>query len=188
MPLMVQNNARNTTLFALPGGKQPIIWAGTGDPMGDDVQRVPDDLANDIDFLRSLDQGLLTVIDGDDPDVLSKLQRSSTAFASRQEANAAKAEAMMDRKQDRDLIAVACLGPDGRGNDGGCGQQVLQRSSEIKGSDPKPPLCDRHKALAPQFYITQDGSKGEGATEGRAGVITRTWKRVQMTAPARGLG
>lgn len=186
MPLTVQNNATNTTLFALPGGKQPIIWAGTGDPMGDDVQRVPDDLAKDIDFLRSLDQGLLTVVDADDPEILDGLQRSATNFAERQAASTARAEAMMDRRQDRDLVAVPCLGPDQRGNEGGCGAQVLQRASEIKGSDPKPPLCDRHKPLAPQFYLTQDGSRGEGATEARAGEITRTWKRPTMTAPSRG--
>lgn len=185
MPLTVQNNAASTTLFAIPG-KQPIIWSANGDPMGEDTQRVPDDLAKDIDFLRSLDQGLLTVVDGDDPDVLASLQRSSTAFAARQAANAAKQESMMDRKQDRDMIGVTCLGPDARGNDAGCGATVLQRASDINGADPKPPLCDKHKPLAPQFYLTQDGSKGEGATEARAGQITRTWRRVQMTAPARG--
>lgn len=185
MPLMVQNNAASTTLFALPG-KQPIIWTAAGDPMGDDVQRVPDDLAKDIDFLRSLDQGLLSVVDGDDPEVLASLQRSSTKYADRQAANAAKAESIMDRKQDRDLLGIDCLGPDARGNDAKCGATVLMRASDVTGADPKPPLCDRHKALAPQFYLTQDGSKGEGATESRAGQITRTWRRVQMTAPARG--
>ncbi len=185
MPLTVQNNAANTTLFALPG-KQPIVWAGYGDPMSEDVQRVPDDLAKDIDFLRSLDNGLLTVVDGDDPEVLASLQRSSTAFAERQAANAAKAEAMMDRKQDRDLIGTGCIGPDQRGNPESCGSQVLQRASEINGTDPKPPLCDRHKGLAPQFYLTQDGSKGEGATESRAGQIKRTWRQAQMAPATRG--
>lgn len=185
MPLTVQNNAESTTLFAIPG-KQPIIWNASGDPMGEDIQRVPDDLAKDIDFLRSLDQGLLSVVDGDDPEVLASLQRSTTAYAERQATNAAKAEAMMDRKQDRDLIGTPCIGPDARGNRGGCGATVLQRASEINGSDPKPPLCDRHRSLAPQFYLTQEGSKGEGATESRAGQITRIWKQVEMTAPARG--
>lgn len=185
MPLTVQNHAPNQTLFALPG-QQPIVWAAEGDPMSEDIQRVPDDLAKDIAFLRSLDQGLLSVVDGDDPDVLASLQRSSTAYAQRQADNAAKAEAMLDRKQDRDMIGTPCIGPDQRGNPESCGATVLQRASQINGADPQPPLCDRHKGLAPQFYLTTEGSKGEGATESRAGIVQRTWRQAQMTAPARG--
>lgn len=183
MPLMVQNNGASTTLFALPGGRQPIIWAPSGSPNGEDVQRVPDDLAKDIEFLRALDHGVLTVVDGDDPDVLVSLQRSSSQYAERQARAREASEALLDRRQDRDIVGEACIGPDSRGNDGKCGNQVLMRASE---RNETPPLCNIHKGLAPQFYLTQEGSKGEGASETRAGEITRTWKRVTMTAPARG--
>lgn len=184
MPLLVQNNSESTTLFAIGGGKQPLIWKPKGDISGEDVQRVPTDLADDIDFLRALDNGILTVINADDPEVLARLQRETSAFADRQKQAAAAQEAVLDRRQDRDLIAEGCIGPhaNGRGVEQ-CGAPVLMRAKE---KDLHPPLCPRHKGMEHEFYLTQTGSKGEGATDYSPGQVSHKWSRVQMTAPQRG--
>lgn len=182
MPLLVQNNASNVTIFSK--GDTTIIWSPEGDPMGGDLQRCPDSYADDIDFLKSLDVGLLKVISADKPEMMERLERQSQQYQERTQAAEARQEAVMDRKADRDIIAVTCIGPNtnGRGLEL-CGAAVLVKAA-AKGE--VPPLCPRHQSLAPRFYSVPTGSKGEGATENSPGKVSTTWKQAEMTAPTRG--
>ncbi len=183
MPLLVRNAGSSQTIFAKKN--QPtVIWQPYGDPSGQDVQRVPNDWAEDIDFLNSLDAGLLEIVeDESDPEVAAKIAKQRESFRARQQALAAQVESSIDRKQDRDIIQVVCIGPhpNGRGNEE-CGAPVLVRRAQ---QGDVPPLCPRHQRLAPEFYLVQSGSKGEGeaAAEGRASEIKRVWKRTETTAP-----
>lgn len=186
MPLIVQNTEPNVTVFAKGGIS--LIWKPAGDPMGDDTLRVPDSLADDVDFLATLDKGILVVTGGTDPEVMKKIEASSefgrrTAdYQARQQAAAAGVESTIDRRQDRDIMQMTCIAPANRGQ-GECGNPVLVAAAK-RGDEP--PLCGQHKSLASQFYLVQGGSAGEGATENKPGAVSRVWKRVEMTAPVRG--
>lgn len=182
MPLLVQNNEPNTTVFSKVG-MQPIVWAMAGDPNGGDVQRVPDNWADDIDFLNALDRGTLTLLDSSNPEISERLAKQSAVFRERREAAASQQTAVLDRRQDRDLTSVGCIGPhsNGRGVED-CGELVLLRAANL---GEVPPLCGRHKHLINEFYLVESGSAGESHTD-RPAEKSRTWKRVTMTAPVRG--
>lgn len=184
MPLTVRNTAGNVAVFASAETGRTIIFKQAGDPMGGDIQRCPNAFAEDIDFLNALDQGILVVDQADDPEIFERLQRSSTQYQDRQQQAALRQAEVLDRRQDRDLVTTPCIGPhpNGRGVEE-CGAPVLQRNAN---KNDEPPLCPKHVSLAPQFYLVEQGSKGEGATESREGQVRKTWKRVQVTAPVRG--
>lgn len=182
MPLLVRNTSNSPCVFSKKD--VTITWAISGDPMGNDLQRVPDILADDVDFLNSIDRGLLTVESGSDQEVVDKIAAQARVVVRSDDVAAAAAhEAVMDRRQDRDLISVPCIGPALNGRGGECDQSVLVRSAN-RGDVPS--LCPKHESLAPQFYLIDSGSKGEGATENRPGQVTKVWKRPEMTAPQRG--
>lgn len=187
MPLLVRNHASDTTLFAKKG--QPTVqWAPAGDLMGDDVQRCPAEWVEDIDFLNSVDRGLLSIIEeGSTPEAVAQIKAHRGSFQAEHDAAKAKIEGSLDRRQDRDLLGVECIGPAESGRAGlTCGEPVLVRA---KAKDEVPPLCPKHESLAPNFYLVQQGSKGEGedAANGRDGKITKVWKRTEMTSPQRSL-
>lgn len=175
MPLTVRNLQNSTTLFAIPGGGA-IVWQAAGDTMGGDIQRVPDSLADDIDFLNSLDRGVLSVEDGSNAEVMASIERQSAGFRDSQEKARLRQEAVLDRRQDRDLVTTPCIGPNpnGRGVDE-CGAPVLVRSA-TRGE--VPPLCPKHESLINEFYTVDSGSKGEGATDNTPGRVSQQWKRI----------
>ena len=181
MPLLVENHANNPTIFAK--GETTIIWQAKGDPMGNDVQRCPDAFADDVDFLKSLDVGLLVCTHSDKPELMERLVRSSAQYQERQESAAKHHAGLLDRKQDRDIVSIPCVGPNlnGRGV-GTCEASVLVRAAK---QGEVPPLCPRHEALAPNFYLTTGGSRGEGATDTTPGKTSAVWKQAEVTASAR---
>lgn len=182
MPLIVRNNEKNPVVFAKGG--VVITWNTAGDRQDLDVQMCPDALAEDMDFLTSIRRGQLTVEHVSDP-ILKEKMEALMVFTGRMAtpSDHSNVEAILDRRQDRDIVGRPCIGPDERGNDGKCGAQVLNRAANI---GDEPPLCTRHQSLINQFYLAEKGSKGEGGDESRDGIVTREWKRVQMTAPMRG--
>lgn len=171
MPLLVRNTERNATVFSKQGNS--IVWAAAGDPMGNDLQRVPDALKDDVDFLNSLERGILVIEDATDTAVMEQIQRQSTVFQARREQAASHVEETIDRRQDRDITQVACIGPHPNGRGGECGAPVLQRAAM---AGEVPPLCSRHESLAPQYYLAESGSPGENATEKTAGKVSKQWK------------
>ncbi len=187
MPLKVRNTTTSTTVFAkvIDGNSIKVTWGPKGQP--NDVQRCPDALAQDTDFLNSLETGILVVESGPEAVMAMLKDEVRDIAADRAEAAARAAadiEATMDRKQDRDILSVTCIGPAGENRTGYCGKAVLVMNAA---KADVPPLCEAHAHLADQFYLSEAGSKGEGATESKAGVVRREWKQIQMTAPQRNL-
>lgn len=177
MPLSVRNREANTAVFAkIVGGEHVrITWGPDG--TANDTQRVPNSLAEDIDFLNSLEQGVLEVVDGPE-DVVKALQFETAKHRQMREEREARALESLDRRQDRDMIGATCIGPAPAGRQGECGRAVLVANKNL---DDVPPLCREHEHLAPTFFLHVDGSKGEGATHSRDGEIRREWRRVEMT-------
>ena len=171
MPLLVRNTEANATVFSKRGTS--IVWAPSGDPMGGDLQRVPDDLQDDVDFLNSVERGLLVIESASNPEVLDKIAAQSQVFQARRAQATSSVEASLDRRQDRDITQVSCIGPALNGRGGECGAPVLQRAAAV---GEIPPLCSRHESLASQFYLAESGSPGENATESTPGAVKRQWK------------
>ena len=183
MPLIVRNTTTNPVVFAKKD--VAITWSPRGDRSSQDVQMTPDSLAEDMDFLNTVRRGTLVVEQVSDPSLTEKMERllqfTSRTIAAPDES--AAIEGVLDRRQQRDIVGRPCIGPDERGNEGKCGNQVLTLAAQ---TGEEPPLCSVHQHLVDQFYLVEEGSKGEGGSESQDGVITRTWKRPTMTTPVRG--
>ena len=183
MPVKVRNNESSTVVFAKPLGGESvkITWGPKGQP--NDTQRCPDAITEDTDFLNSLDAGIFEVVSGP-ADVLERLRAEANDVRTDREAQRAAAEAkqaqILDRRQDRDILSQTCIGPAPTGRSGLCGRAVLVRNAN---RDQTPPLCAQHAGLADQYYLHEAGSRGEGATESREGVVRREWKRIEMAQP-----
>lgn len=176
-PLRVQNLEANTTVFAkqVNGDPLKITFAAHGN--AGDTQRVPTALAQDIDFLNSLEQGVLKVVDGPE-DLVAELQFETERQRAERAEAAVKVTETLDRRQERDIVGVTCIGPAPAGRQGTCDRPLIQSAKQ---QAEVPPLCSEHAGLAPTFYLAEAGSKGEDATESRDGVVRREWRQVTMT-------
>lgn len=175
-PLRVRNRESNTTVFAKQVNGDPVkITFGAAGHTGD-VQRCPVALAYDIDFLNSLEAGVLEVIDGP-ADIIADLTFETEQVRAERAAAASKVTENLDRRQDRDIVGTTCIAPLPEGRSGTCGRSVLQNARQ---QAEQPPLCSEHLHLAPNYHLVESGSRGEGATESRDGVVRREWRAVQI--------
>jgi hypothetical protein len=151
-------------------GTVAVEFGAMNDPNGDDIQYIPTEILNSPAFKRALARGVLGLIEDDsDPDVLEALGKQVAAFQKRQRGAEDQVTATIDRQVSNDQISMFCVGPDSRGT-GTCGEGVPVKES-LK--DSAPPLCGRHRGLAPQ-YVPEHRTEGESTR-----VI---WNRVTMTA------
>lgn len=177
--ILVQNAEPNPTIFTK--GEHRIVWQRNGDEFGDDIQRVPASFMEDPDFLRSLDIGTLTLLDGTDEDVKQTLAESGALFQARRKAAADRATEALTRTQNSDIIGLTCIGPAAQGRSGVCGAQVILRAARVWDV---PPLCSRHQGLAHMYFLYEEGSRGQGAQGKREGAVVKEWRPVNVTAPA----
>ena len=166
MPLLVRNNEPNATIYARDG--IVIRWGVAGDPNGEDVQRVPDSLAEDVDFLRSLDRGILSIDESTDDEIAAKIASQTATFQARRAKAAQATQDSLERRQDKDMVQVACVATTRGGK--ACDKPVLVRNAQ---RDAAPPLCDGHKHLSSQFIANETGSEGEGGKK-------TAWVRVRV--------
>ena len=174
--LTVKNREPNATVFSKQVNGDPlrVTFAAAGHE--GDTQRVPVALAEDIDFLNALENGVLEVTGGPQ-DLVEALQFETERARKAREAEASKVSEVLDRRQDRDILGQTCIGPAPTGREGSCNRPLIQ-SAKQQGE--VPPLCSQHIHLAPNFYLAEAGSKGEGATETRDGVVRREWRQVEV--------
>lgn len=144
--VMVQNNMSGPTVIAADAKRNyEMIFAGKGDPQGEDVQEVPEELLRTKQFRDAIRKGVLGVIEGaDHPVVISAMSRQSDAFRSRVAADELAAREVLDAVADNDLVVVNCIGPGSR-EGAVCGEQVPVKD---KDQASRPPLCDRHQHLS----------------------------------------
>jgi hypothetical protein len=177
-PLKVQNLEPNVAVFAKMVNGDPtfrVIFQPNGH-VGD-TQRMPVSLAEDIEFLNSLERGTLKVVGGPQ-ELVEALQFETEALRAERAEAAARQTEILDRQQDRDIIGAKCIGPAPAGRSGTCDRSLIQSA---KTSADTPPLCSQHKELAPTFYLAESGSRGRGATDSSDGVIRREWKPITLT-------
>ncbi len=137
-----------TVLASDVKGSHSVEWAALGDPSGDDIQFIPNEVLESVAFRRAVSRGIVEVMeDESDPDVVSALTRQVAAFKRRQEGAKEDVAVTIEKPTNRDSVSVFCVGPDSRGI-GKCGQAVAVPEKQLKDV---PPLCTQHKHLAAQF-------------------------------------
>lgn len=162
-----------TVLASDVKGSHSVEWGAKGDPNGDDIQFIPNEVLESVAFRRAVARGVVAIVeDESDPDVTEALTRQVEAFRRRQDGAREDVEATIDRPTSRDTVSVFCVGPDSRGT-GKCGTPVAMPESKLKD---EPPLCSQHSSLSQQFVP-------EVNTEGTE---TKTnWVRVSLGARER---
>lgn len=144
--VMCRNMMSGPTVIAYDAQRHyEVIFAGKGDPDGEDIQAIPEALMRSIAFQRALRQGVLSVTEGEDhPVVQAAMARQSDRFRQRMAADELAAREVLDAVHADDLIGVNCIGPGSR-EGAVCGELVpLKDKDQLT----RPPLCDRHQHLS----------------------------------------
>jgi hypothetical protein len=155
-------------------GTHSVEWAAAGDPSGDDIQYIPEEVLESVAFKRALARGVVKLMeDASDPEVVEALDKQVAAFKRRQEGAREEAAKLIERPTSRDHVSTWCVGPDNRGT-GVCGEAVAISEKSLKDT---PPLCSRHIGLA-NLYVPEDETRIEGDK-----VVRETkWIRVNLGA------
>lgn len=176
MPVqMVRNNqAGPTVLSPDDNAKRYIEWQGKGDPNGGDIQPVGEDVQENTQFQKMLRRGVLELVSEDDESVGEAMGRQQAHWDQRQGQSSATAEQAIDHQANKDLVTLGCVGPSTRGDSTSkCGADVTVRDTE---KDKRPPLCNVHQDLAPQFVPEDTILDGKP---------TKVWTRFTMGARER---
>lgn len=112
MPVLVRNNEKGPSVFSDPTRDIAIEWQGSGDPNGEDVQHVPNELVENVSFLRALQRGIFTVVEAD-PDIQDRLDKQVKAYQQRRAASEQAGEASLDRQSER-TVAQAVVTETGK--------------------------------------------------------------------------
>lgn len=144
-PVVCRNKMAGPTVIASDQkSTHEVIFQGSGDQDGNDVQYVPEEIIKTPQFARAVSQGILEVIQGEDNAAVQlALQNQSDAFWRRAKAESDKAIESLDQPADNDLVVMPCIGPGSR-EGAVCGEDVPVRQRE---SMVNPPLCSRHAGL-----------------------------------------
>lgn len=169
MPVLVKNVEPGPSVFTDPVTKVQVEWQGAGDTNGEDVQQVPDELINNVSFLKAIQRGVFEVVEATD-EIKAKLEQQTSSWKNRQEEAEKASVDAIDQQANNDLVTVPCIGPNQRGA-GECGEPVPVRE---KTKDEKPPLCSRHQGLAPQYVVTETDQFVDGKPVSK-------WQRMGMT-------
>lgn len=174
-PIMVRNLHAGPTVFTYGKNAEDFVeWAGRGDQMGNDIQPVPANLLNLVQFRRSLTRGIFEVVD--QPDLVlqtENLHRSE--WENRQELAHNAAVEALDEVQDNDLLMLTCIAPAQKGSPKQCEQPVSVRAKE---QDDAPPLCNEHRHLSTQYALEYTGRMNGSEPE-------KAWKKVTLAARTR---
>lgn len=174
-PIFVRNMHAGPAVFTYGKNAEDFVeWAGRGDQMGNDIQPVPADMLNLVQFRRALTRGVYQVVD--DPGVMletENLHRSEWENRLEQQHNAAVES--LDEVQDNDLLMLSCIAPAQSGATKQCETQVPIRAKEV---DDAPPLCNEHKHMSTQFVLKYTGRMNGSEPE-------KVWEKVTLAARTR---
>lgn len=108
MPMvLVRNTKAGPTVFTDHAKNIAIEWSGTGDPAGNDLQYVPDEVViESADFNKHLRRGTFEVVKAS-PEAEAHLARQVEADNERKAAAAAAVEAQIDRSVHRPIATAA---------------------------------------------------------------------------------
>jgi hypothetical protein len=112
MPVLVRNTEKGPTVFSDPAKNIAIEWQGAGDPNGEDVQHVPDEVTDNVNFLKSLQRGIF-VVEEASPEMQARLDKQVAAYRDRRNSSAQAGENAIDRQAER-TITTAVISETGK--------------------------------------------------------------------------
>lgn len=167
-PTMIRNNEPGPTVFTDEATKAHVEWQGAGDPNGLDIQAVPPNFLDNVQFRKAMITGILEKVS--EKDLIASAENSHREeWEARQDKARNASSAVIDRPQDEDIVVLSCIGPKGKTGDL-CGEQVSIKS---KARFEKPPLCPKHAALKNQYIPEETGAMNGSQPEIR-------WSRPLM--------
>lgn len=153
-PMMVRNTQAGPLVFSATGDANDYLeFAGAGDPNGGDVQAVPGELENNVQFRRILTLGLV-VLEDKMPDIEKALAGQREEWEAREADRNKNADASLDQVSENDILMKECIGDGLRAGQKLCGTPVPQRSDAVR---VHPPLCQAHKHLEGQYRAQETG-------------------------------
>jgi hypothetical protein len=168
-PVMVRNTEGGPTVLSDLRTKEYVEWQGANDPNGGDVQAVPEEFLNNVNFMRAVQRGILVIENPEDnPEIAEAIAKQNAAWSARRERAQQTAQESIVEEANNDIVTTQCVGPGSR-PDGKCPNTV---SVKEKVKADKPPLCAQHESLAPQ-YVRSDNVSGD--------TTSHVWTRVTMT-------
>lgn len=167
-PMMVRNNESGPTVFALDKDNH-VEWAGKDDPLGNDVQPVPPEYMNNVQFRRAVTRGILVVEEADE-EVERVLAAHRADWENRQARAKSASAASIDEAPQNDMLMLPCVGPSGKGSGQDCGVDVPVKA---RAKSEAPPLCPLHKSLAGQYLAQETDKIVDGKPEVR-------WVKAQL--------
>lgn len=171
--VLVRNLAKGPTVFTDSATKDDYEWGGHGDPSGNDLQHIPEDVVlKNPNFRRAMDRGVLQVVEAT-PQVMQALEARNAQYREQQDQIAQAAMETLDRSANNDMVSVGCIGPNPRGN-GICGVGVPMRAD----ADDRPPLCELHHHLAGEFVLSFEGGPEDTPDGSKPKPV---WKRVMLS-------
>lgn len=153
MPFALKNRLP-TLQIVLPYNQRPFTWQPVGDPGGEDVQVIPDELRNDVSLIKAVKLGNLEMVEDE--------STIEAAYTQQREATQARATAqdqqiqshLVQQSATAEMVGLSCIAS--RLNRPGvrCDVPVVLPLAQ---KDSRPPLCPEHIGQAPQYVRTQDG-------------------------------
>jgi hypothetical protein len=122
-----------------------ITWQGAGNPLGEDIQDVPEALLKNAGFNRALRKGIFEVIQ-DQSTIDRYLSAQGDNYThQRQVESQAVAATLEASNRDQDWIPVKCLVS---------GEEIMMREGDLA---ERPPLADRYADRASEFVAQETG-------------------------------
>lgn len=169
MPL-VRNRQGGPTVIEDRKIDAVITWEGAGDPNGEDIQEVPEELLKNAGFVRAQRKGVFEIVNDIDAEVLYRKTQTDN-YAARQAAEQASVDSALEASsRDNDLVPVKCLLS---------GEELMMREGDLRD---RPPLADRFRDRADEF-VSQE--TGEMDPTGKSKV---RWVHVQIAQPTKEFG
>lgn len=158
--IIARNTQDTITVFVakIDGNEEISEFGPKGDPHGGDVMEIPSKYLKNAQFRKILRKGIIEIIDGDNPDVVTAFEADQASWAAQQSAKH-ESDQFLDQQQVRAFSGVQCIAQEGRGT---CAEFAI---SAQKNNREKPPLCSKHAYLAGQYTPEETGRFVEGKPE-----------------------
>ena len=111
MPVLVKNTKLGPTVFTDKLNDLVVEWQGRGNRDGEDVQQVPDSMLQNMNFMRAIRSGILSVVNVEGDEAEALLARQGVAYQERVEEEARRANSALDTYSEQ-TIATARIADD----------------------------------------------------------------------------
>lgn len=163
-PVMVRNTEPNPTVLTWgPASRDYIAWEAAGDPNGNDIVEVTQEVVQTTQFRRMLRRNIFAIVeDQKEIDAAEELQQQSWEDT-RRGAHEAD-ESILEKPKEKSFEVLTCIGPsDNKNSAEKCGAVLTMKDADLKEN---PPLCARHKGLRASFVPTDSvDEEGNPKTE-----------------------